>query len=260
MLAFSFIFFTSCTEEDDDIARPSTTLISPTAEADYALGTEIEMKAYFTDDLDLDNYLFKIRPASDDWPVQGFSTDVEGDIEGEEETVSEFVTIPETNEDGSPIGAGPHIVSVFCSDRVTQYSDTLEVEINIYNPADEVAPLIVITAPANLAVPFTADSDDNDIAISGTISDDSGIARITYSYVQRDEDLTPFEDEDYPYNATLDGEAPTTYEIVGNSDPAGAGTFPYFKAPDIGEYNLVITAYDVYNNSSSISIPVNVNK
>lgn len=257
MMAFSFIFFASCTEESDDIARPSTTL-NPLANTDYALGTDIEMTAYFTDDLDLDNYRFTIKPASDDWPVPGFSTVIEGNIGGLSQTITETVTIPETNEDGSAIGAGPHTLSVFCTDRVTQYSDTLEVTFNIYNPADQVGPVINVTAPPDLSVPTSADTNsDNDIYVTGDISDESGLAQVTYSYVFRDEASTEYNDQNFPFNGTLTEEAPTSYLIEGNSETSTS----YFKAPGtIGNYNLVITAYDVYNNSSSVTIPVNVNK
>ncbi len=246
MLAFSVVTFWSCEDDEADNVAPSLTLTSPTDGQTFNAGTTIPVDGTLFDDVKLADWRVTIEPNFSDLPKEGFFyTYEDNDASGTAYSAEKNIDIPATT------GAGPHTLKIFAVDDAVNSSDTTMVTINIQNPDDLNAPTIALSAPPDPTIPTSADAGgSNDVYVTGDIMDDVGLAKLMVSW-EYAADSTEYTNDIYPYTQEL-GE--TTYAIAGNANP-------YFIAPtELGEFNLVLTAWDQYNNSAVQRIRVNVNK
>ena len=248
MLACSVVTFWSCEDDEADNTKPSVSLSSPSEGDLFNAGGTIALDGTITDDVKLSDWKVTIEPAFSDLPMEGlFYTYEDNSASGTAYAAERNIPIAET------VGAGPHILKMFSVDDAVNISDTTVVNFMIQNPEDSEKPVITLTAPPDPTLPTSADAGgDNDVYVLGSVTDNLGLARMIVGW-EYAADSTAYTNERYPYTVEL-GE--TSFNLVGNADNNS-----YFIAPtELGEFNLLLTVYDAYNNVSEARVRVNVNK
>ncbi len=246
MLACSVVTFWSCEDDEADTTKPSISLTSPTEGQLFNAGQAIALDGTAFDDVKLSDWRVTIEPNFSDLPKEGFNYAYEDNsASGTAYATERTIDIP------SETGAGPHTLRIFAVDDAVNTSDTTSVVINIQNPEDLDAPTITLSAPPDPTIPYSADAGgDNDVYVTGDIMDNRALAKMMVSW-EYAADSTEYTNEVYPYTVDL---SETSYAIAGNASP-------YFIAPtELGSFNLVLTAWDEFNNMAVQRVAVTVSK
>ncbi len=230
-----------------DVIPPTAVLTSPNVGVQYLAGQNLYFDMTAFDDVELAKWRVRIEPNFEGLPREGWNYAFEDNaISGTAAVCEKIIEIP------SSVGAGSHTLTAFVTDAADNVSETLHVEIFLINPADEEAPSISLTAPPDTSAPIVADpGGSDDVYVTGLLEDNLELGLIRVSYEFRDTGLE-FTNSDFPFEVELSGH--------GEELNIGNGSAYYFyQAPtQYGEFNLVFTLYDAYNNVSQQRVAVNV--
>ncbi len=146
VLSLTVLFFTSCSDDDDnnvDTTRPVIVLNEPTDHQEFLPGEEIHFDADFSDNVELGSYKIEIHDASDGHSHRSAHDD--HDVAWAYEITNQFeaglrnqnvhthIDIPVTI-NGEPIKEGHYHLGVFCTDRAGNQSQVfVEIVIGEHN-------------------------------------------------------------------------------------------------------------------------------
>jgi hypothetical protein len=257
MVSLSFGIFTACNKEcadcpgqapSADVSKPGISVVSPSMNTSYTGGDTISFHAWFTDNRELSQYRVEIHSSSDGHahgknseiaPFFEYSTTV--NITGVNTEQRLFIPIP------TSAAAGPYHFIVSAVDKAGNEANFVEVDLNITNPSDTVAPLVTPVYPdfsaTEVFTVFPTGQDTVQVRIIGQLTDagNGGSTGNLKGY------LVEFHEE---------GSNEVIYQLS-NSNLSGAIenmnlTLVLRRSDMINEkyYTLKVKAFDHSNNSS----------
>lgn len=236
LLSLTAAIITGCKKDNDD-EKPVITVNEPSNNFTANTGADIHFEAEFTDNEELSQYKIEIHDNFDGhthektettpWTVNQIV-----DITGKSKTVHEHIEVP------SDAPAGPYHFIVTCLDAAGNEADFVELEFEVVNTSDVVAPTIDITSPTD-GQQFTV---GDNIDIIGTVSDDQEVEEVEV-VIEREADETEVHDEDIHVHAQSGN---INVSVSTNGWSAGG-------------YHIHISATDHVNNKTETEIEIEVN-
>lgn len=231
------LIITSCKRTKPDETVPSLIVSNPTSGQTYNAGSNIELKALFSDDIALSQYKIDIHDAFDDhshkMAVVPWAAIIIEDLAGTSQSIIKEINIP------SDAAAGRYDLLIYCLDAAGNESSFLELEINIINSVDIIAPDINISSPTSGNQFTVGDS----IHIVGTITDDQMLKDVEIKIIKEGSSTPVF---DYHYEAIA--------SIIKSINlPVSAVAWTQ------GNYVIKIKARDVTYNVSGLDINIVIN-
>jgi len=235
--AVSALLLSACKGRDK--AKPELTLSSPADSAEVLVGTNLEIVAQIRDDKELAQVKVDIHNAYDGHghvkaTYTPFSAIRIEDLTGTEAQKTITVAIPDT------AGAGPYHCVVQAVDAAGNLSEFQLRTFVIRNPADEDAPVLNITSPAD---GFTV-ALGSSFTITADASDNQALLKADY-YVTR-------EGSD---NKLAQG----TEDLSGSSDSFSFTVDTSGISWSKGTYKLRVVLYDSVYNVDIKTITINLN-
>lgn len=256
-LSLSVGIFTACNKECEecpkpvplaDVAKPGISVVTPTANATYTGGDTIKFHAWFTDNRELSQYRLEIHSASDGHShgksesfAPFFTFDTIVNIIGVNTEAVLFIPTP------TDAAAGLYHFIVHAVDKAGNEADFVEIDINLVNPSDTVAPLVTPVHPDfswnEVYTVFPAGQDTVQVKIIGQLTDASNGGAPG--------DLKAYQIDFYSDNSVESIYRMSNTNLTGSIENMNL-TLILRRADMVNEayYKLRVTAFDHSNNSA----------
>lgn len=231
------LIITSCKRPKPDETIPTLMVSNPTSGQTYNAGSRIELKALFSDDIALSQYKIDIHNAFDDhshkMAAVPWAAIIIEDLDGTSQSIVKEINIP------PDAAAGRYDLLIYCLDAAGHESSFQELEINIINPDDVMAPDINISSPTPGSQYTVGDS----IHIVGTVTDEQTLKDVEIKIIKEGDSTTVF---DYHYEGIA-----SIVKFI--NLPVSTAVWTQ------GNYVIKIKARDVTYNVSGLDINIVIN-